>query len=275
MKKGLIVLLGAGLLLSSCGSYEASGAYTGSMFGDMLGSAIGGIAGGWRGHEIGSLIGTVGGAAIGAAIGSAADREQHQRQQEATARRQRVASRRGTAARQGAQGNQAVPDSYDRSASPDSYGSYGSDDSGFDPEGRGDDRITFMNEGSADPGATLVIRNAGVFEGERDGMLTRNETCSVVFEIRNVTDRPIMDVFPLVEEVTRNKHVHISPNLRIESIGPRQAVRYTATLHADSRLRDGQIEVRVGVAQGSTLINSQTRQFSVPTSRRFSASAAR
>ena len=235
MKKMMMILTCALLLMSSCGSYEATGAYTGSQFGHILGSAIGGIAGGWRGHEIGSIIGTVGGAAVGAAVGHAADKAQQQKYEDHMARR------------------------------------------GYDPQMRGDDRITFDTGGSSVPSVrahslrgagSLVIRHAGIYESERDGVLKRGETCQVVFEIANEGDSPVFDVFPLVEEATGNKHIHISPNLRIESIAPHQAIRYTATLGADRGLRNGQIEVRIGVAQGNRLIESQTRQFTLTTRRK-------
>ena len=212
MKKTMMILIGAALLVSSCGSYEASGAYTGSMFGNMIGSAIGGIAGGWRGHEIGSLIGTVGGAAAGAIIGNAADKAQEQRAVERAASRQ---------ARQ-------------QQIAPRSQGNSGYDQSGYDPQMRGDDRITFDNgDGNQPPtfnassytAPALAIRNAGIYEDQRDGVLTRGETCKVIFEIANNSSLPIYDVFPLVEEATGNKHVHISPNMLIESIAPHQAVR--------------------------------------------------
>ena len=47
MKKMLILSLGMLLVLSSCGTYEGAGAYTGAQFGSIVGSAIGGITGGW------------------------------------------------------------------------------------------------------------------------------------------------------------------------------------------------------------------------------------
>ncbi|MCR5159790.1 MAG: hypothetical protein K6D37_11810 [Prevotella sp.] len=273
MKKGLFILIGAALLMSSCGSYEATGAYTGSQFGHVLGSAIGGISGGWRGHEIGSIIGTVGGAAAGAAIGHAADKAQERKYEERATARQSGVNRRGATTRGG--GN---------------YGNDGYDQSGFDPSMRGDDRIVFdegngsrgigeirvgggdnrigLNNTPASSGPMIVIRNAGIYETMRDGMLSRGESCKVIFEIQNNSSSPAYDVFPLVEEATGNKHIHISPNLRIESIAPHQAVRYTATLTADRGLRNGQIQIRVGVAQGDNLIHSQTRQFTLTTVKR-------
>ena len=275
MKKTIIMLLTACLVLGSCGSYEGAGAYTGAQFGHVLGSAVGGIAGGWRGHEIGSLVGTIGGAAAGAAIGAAADRREQDRVNSRVAARQRMQQE------QRAQMEQARVET-------NGYGNYGQgngyDQSGYDPQMRGDDRITFDNSSTGYPpadapatfrmpannfyaGPALSIRNAGVYEDVRDGVLSRGESCKVIFEIVNNGDETAYNVFPLVEETTRNRHIHISPNLRIESIAPHQAVRYTAALTADRGLRKGQIQVSVGVALGDEVIKSQPRHFALPTRR--------
>lgn len=277
MKKTIVILLCATLIVSSCGPNETMGAYTGSMFGDMLGSAIGGIVGGRHGHEVGSLIGTIGGAAAGAAIGVSHDRAQEQR---ARARQDNARQRRARAQQQ--QQQQESAGGYDdyyyggRPTGQDAYDPAAADQSGFDPQMQGDDRITFEPVSPSTPaaqaasgvqGPALVVRNAGIFETQRDGVLTRGETCQVVFEIMNTSSQTVYDVFPLVEELTGNRHVHISPNLRVESIGPHQAIRYTATLQTDRRLRNGEIEIRVGVAQGNERISSQNRSFTVPTRR--------
>lgn len=232
MKKLVITMISAAILMSSCSTYQAGGAYTGSMFGNMVGSAIGGIAGGWRGHEIGSLIGTVGGAAIGAAIGQAADERQERRYEERASRRQQQRYEQ-------------------RNRSNSQY-----------PATRQQTQMSYGASGQA-----LVIRNAAIYEERQDGRLTRGEKCTVVFEIANTTSDPVYNVYPLVEEKTGNKHIHISPNMRVESIAPHQAIRYTASLVADKRLRDGQIEVLVGVAQDNNIIDSQTRAFSIPTAK--------
>ena len=274
----MIIVLGACLLMSSCGSYEATGAYTGGQFGHVLGSAIGGLAGGWRGHEIGSIVGTIGGAAAGAAIGAAHDRAQQQRYED------RVAAVRSQQARQ----REPVRSNggYDQQGyGQQGYDQQGYDQSGYDPQMRGDDRIVFDDgQGSTQgygqsfartTGPALAIRNAGIYEDLRDGKLTRGEKCSVIFEIVNNSNETVYDVYPLVEEATGNRHIHISSNVRVESIAPHQAIRYTATLIADRGLRDGQIEVRIGVAQGNNVIKSLTRQFFIPTTKRMPDSARR
>lgn len=230
MKKSFIWVLGLLLVVSACTSNAAGGAYVGGQFGHVIGSAIGGIAGGWRGHHTGALIGTVGGVVAGAAIGAAIDNAQEKKYEERSRARENER--------------------------------YQSDDSGFDPEGRGDDRIMIEPEE-----APLNIRNAMITEMQHDGVLTRGEECTVMFEIMNISDHPIYDIQPFVEDATGNKHINISPNLRVESIGPRQGIRYTATILADKRLKDGEILVRIGVVQAGREVKSQTREFSVPTAK--------
>ncbi|MBR1415081.1 MAG: hypothetical protein IJ570_04380 [Prevotella sp.] len=243
MKKVLFTLIAVSLLMSSCGSYESTGAYTGAQFGNVLGSAIGGLTGGWRGHEIGAIAGTVAGAATGAAIGAAADRKQERKYQE------RISAR--------------MPKQQQQQTSQ-----YDADDSGFDPQMRGDDRITFSDAESFNPTGALIIRRASIVEQVADNIVSRGEQCKVVFEIANTSSQPVYDVIPLVDERTGNKHIHISPSTRVESIAPHQAIRYTAMLVADNRLKDGSIRVRVRVAQSDRIVDSETRNFTLRTSKR-------
>ena len=217
MKKGIVLILGVLLIMSSCTSNTAGGAYVGGQFGHVIGSAIGGIAGGWRGHHTGALIGTVGGMVAGAAVGSAIDKAEERKYEE----RMPVHRQR--------------------------------------PEM---DRVY-----AGDMIPKLEIRQAEIFESQRDGVLIRGEECTVVFEIHNTSDRIVFDVCPFVEDATGNKHVNISPNLKIESIAPHQGVRYTATILADKRLKDGEIIVRLGVVQDGREVVSQTREYTVPTAK--------
>ena len=253
MKKGLVILVSAMVLLSSCGTYTADGAATGGWFGSMIGSAIGGISGGPRGSDVGSLIGMAGGAIVGAAIGQAADNAERQKYEDYKAARQR--NRQQTA-------SQRQTDDY-------AY----SEDSGFDANNGGDDRLYGFGEdfsgGPSYSGATapvaLEIRNARLLDASRDGMLVRGEEARVVFEIYNNSPKPVFGVQPSVAEVTGNKHIHISENILIESIAPGKGVRYTASIKADSSLRDGEAVIRIGVLQANKEITSQTRQFTIQT----------
>ena len=240
MKKSILLTVSVVLLLASCGSSPLSGGVRGSQIGYMVGSAVGGIAGGGRGHDVGALIGMASGAAVGAAVGTAVERAQ-QRRYESAVRQHRS----------------RTPQQRDAGGSAEETGN-------FDPNMRGDDRITFGDETfAAEP--ALLVRHVRVDDDNHDGTLTRGEECTVRFEIMNNSPRTVYDVFPLVEETTGSKHIRISAGLRVESIAPYQGVRYTATVRADRKLKDGKIVLRVGVAQGQQRIDSQVREFTIPT----------
>ena len=239
MKKIVVLSVGALLLLSSCGTYEGAGAVTGAQFGSIIGSAIGGITGGWRGSDVGSLVGMAGGAVVGAAVGRAADKKEEQRYQEY--RERRLDRMRPQSER---------------------------DESGFDPNGRGDDRITFDNHYAKMAPVALEIRNARLLDASRDGILVRGEEARMVFEIYNPTAEPAFGVLPVVAEVTGNKHIHISENVMVEGIGAGQTIRYTAMIKADNGLRNGHAVIRVSVMQGNKELQKQAREFPIQTCRR-------
>ncbi|MBQ9677305.1 MAG: hypothetical protein IJV44_04140 [Prevotella sp.] len=244
MKKIGIYLIGAALLVSSCGTYTGQGAYAGATFGSILGSAIGGISGGWRGSDIGTIVGMAGGAAVGAAIGAAADQKQQEKIE----------------------------------------GYHQSGDSGFDATNSGDDRIDIGIEGpkgefaaptsrvermdNSHAAERIVIRNAHFMDNNQDGVLEAGEECKISFEIMNYSGRTLYDVQPMVYEVTGNKNLHISPNLHVESIAPNSGVRYTATILAGKKLKDGTAKIRVGATVGSRELSAQEKEFTVVTRRR-------
>ena len=250
MKKTLLIVVVAGLLVSSCGTYTGQGAYVGAQFGSILGSAIGGISGGWRGSDIGTIVGMAGGAVVGAAIGSAADQKQAEKVEEY--RQQREADRR----------QRSNGYSYD----------YGQAEPGYEA----DDRIDFDAPGPSSvpapnkaPDAPVVeIRNARVLDADRDGVIRAGEECKVTFEIMNRSSQVLYDVQPMVMDMTGNKHIQISPNLHVESIAPNSGVRYTASILADKKLKDGQAVIRVGVTLGHQEMTSQMKEFVVETRRK-------
>lgn len=263
----------AGLLLwSSCETHTGQGAYVGATFGSILGSAIGGIAGGPRGSDIGTVIGMAGGAVMGASVGAAADQQEAQ---------ERDAYRRARAQRNGNDNRDVYTD-----------GGYSSDDSGFDASNSGDDRIDFDGAGPRDGytataphayeptpsqmgrgysvkyNSLIEIRNARFIDSNHDGYIRPGEECKVTFEIMNNSPHTIYDVQPTVIDVSGTKHLYISPNLHVESIAPHSGVRYSASILAGKKLKDGQAVIRVAVAQGNREITSQVQEFIVPTRRR-------
>lgn len=274
MRKGIIYLVGASLLLSGCGTYTGSGALTGGYFGSILGSAIGGIADGPRGSDLGTIVGMAGGAAIGAAIGSQADQAQSERVHEHYDRVQ--------------QNRQRGYNPYDNSNA-------GNDDAyyqgGFDSTNSGDDRITFTpNSGNTDNytaaepttsipdnksnieeipfGVTytpnIQITNPRFIDANRDGFLNRGEDAKVTFEIYNRGEQTIYNVIPSVIETTGNRHISITPSIIVESIAPGQGVVYTAFVKADRKLGDGNAKFALAVLQGKKSISKVT-EFNIQT----------
>ena len=241
MKKLLVLPFSALLLLSSCGSYTAAGAYSGATFGSIIGSAIGGIAGGRMGSDIGTLVGMAGGAAVGAAVGQAADNAEQKRYEEYRRQRQATAER---------------PRSYDYGEGDDRLYGFGED---FSPSSS---RITPATE------PCLEIRNPRIVDASRDGVLTRGEEARMVFEVFNTSEKPVYRVLPSVSEVTGNRHIRISENVLVECIMPGKGIRYTAIIKTDDRLRDGDAVFRISVYQGNREMLSQAREFRIATSKR-------
>lgn len=281
MKKIGICVIGAALMMSSCGTYTGTGAYAGGTIGAVLGSAIGGISGGWRGSDIGTIVGMAGGAAVGAAIGAAADQK---RQEEIEGYHRRMEQRQ----RQ-----------YDRDDDYDDNDDYkyrhrtqSSDDSGFDATHSGDDRIDIGIEGPkgekvttqtatpektihigaaktpADRPERIIIRNARFADQDHDGVLKAGEQCQISFEIMNYTRHTLYDVQPMVNDVTGNKNLHISPNLRVESIAPNNGVRYTATILADKKLKDGVAKIQVGATVNNRDVDAGSHEITIVTRRK-------
>lgn len=283
MKKNAILLVSAAMLLTSCGTYTASGAYTGSSLGSILGSAIGGISGGPRGSDIGTIVGMAGGAIIGGAIGQQADK---QRQEDLSQYRKDKAER--AARRQAQQG--AARQQYSGTGD---YQRSGDDGAVFDSTNSGDDRLYDFNSSdytgsysAQQPTTTLPatssveelasrmeyaphieIRNARVVDDNQDHVISRGELCKVIFEVYNTGRNPLYDIQPSVVEATGNKQIFISPGMHVEQLLPGAGIRYTAMLKAGPRLGDGSIRLCLSVLQGSDAISKVT-EFTVPTSKK-------
>ena len=270
MRKALFMLAAVALLMSSCGTYTGEGAIVGAQFGTILGSAVGGISGGWRGSDVGAIVGMAGGAVVGAAIGQAADQKEAEQFERRQQERRQWNQRRAEANRVPAE---RVPDDKVPTDRVDV------DDSGFDATGGGDDRIDFDAPGPGGEVPSVSVRdlskrpsiellNVRIIENSQPGTLHAGEQCKVVFEIMNRSRHTIFDIQPMVNEMTGNKHLHISPNLNIESIAPGTGVRYTATVLADKRLKDGQAVLRIAVAHHQEELTALTQQFTLQTLRR-------
>ena len=279
MKKGSVIMMGAALFVSSCTTGAGAGAYAGSSLGSVLGSAIGGIVGGPHGSAVGTIFGMAGGAVVGGALGDAAEKKQAQEQHEVLSRRnQRI--QREKAQHRSAQ--QYDDDTYASGNSTNYVGDDFDPSQMVDNSNSGDDRIDFGAPSSSGANATmgnapmsnapmgnasssqsvdasrveqiygnaksdgkLTIRNVRFADSNGDGMLSGDEIGRVSFEIYNETAAPIYNFDPSVVEAEANKRIYISPSVRVENIMPGQGLRYTATVKADRRIKDGEIRLLV------------------------------
>lgn len=260
-------MMGAALLVSSCTTGAGAGAYAGSSLGSVLGSAIGGIVGGPHGSDVGTIFGMAGGAIVGGALGDAAEKAQCRSAQQYDD--DTYASGNSRSYSNGGNSGNYVGDDFDPSQMVDNSNS-------------GDDRIDFGAPSSSDANATmsnapisnalmsnapssqsvdasrveqiygnaksdgkLTIRNVRFADSNGDGMLSGDEIGRVSFEIYNETAAPIYNFDPSVVEAEANKRIYISPSVRVENIMPGQGLRYTATVKADRRIKDGEIRLLV------------------------------
>lgn len=259
MRKDMILLVSGAVLVSSCMTAAGAGAYAGSSLGSVVGSAIGGIAGGPRGSDVGTLIGMAGGAIVGGAIGNSADKQAKAEQSERLGQRNERIQRQKRAATR----NQQYDDDTYAHSYNDSYN--GADDSqDIDPShmvdntNSGNDCIDFNADttgyGSSSVSAStqeradaerLEIKNVSFTDANGDGILEADEEGKMVFEIYNHSDLPVFGIIPTVKEAEDNRHIHISPSILVEQIGPGSGIRYTASVKADRRIKNGEARLLV------------------------------
>lgn len=271
MRKDMILLVSGAVLVSSCMTAAGAGAYAGSSLGSVVGSAIGGIAGGPRGSDVGTLIGMAGGAIVGGAIGNSADKQAKAEQSERLGQRnERIQRQKRAAARNQQYDDDTYAHSYDDTYAysyDDTYThSYDNtyDSQEIDPSqmvdttNSGNDCIDFNADitgyGSSSVSAStleradaerLEIKNVSFTDANGDGILEADEEGKMVFEIYNHSDLPVFGIIPTVKEAEDNRHIQISPSILVEQIGPGSGIRYTASVKADRRIKDGEARLLV------------------------------
>ena len=271
MRKDMILLVSGAVLVSSCMTAAGAGAYAGSSLGSVVGSAIGGIAGGPRGSDVGTLIGMAGGAIVGGAIGNSADKQAKAEQSERLGQRnERIQRQKRAAARNQQYDDDTYAHSYDDTYAhsyDDTYAhSYnGADDSQeidpsqmVDTTNSGNDCIDFNADttgyGSSSVSAStleraeaerLEIKNVSFTDANGDGILEADEEGKMMFEIYNHSNLPVFGIIPTVKEAEDNRHIQISPSITVEQIAPGSGIRYTASVKADRRIKDGEARLLV------------------------------
>lgn len=116
------------------------------------------------------------------------------------------------------------------------------------------------------PVSQLKLRKIRFIDENRSHVIDAGETSKIIFEIMNDGRDPVYNVVPLVELVGKVKHIGISPSVMVEEILPGEGIRYTASIHAGEKLKDGEATFRVAVAdENGTICDSQ--EFTLPTQR--------
>ena len=116
------------------------------------------------------------------------------------------------------------------------------------------------------PLAQLKLRRIRFIDDNRNHVIDAGENSKIIFEIMNDGRKPVYNVVPVVETVEKVKHLGISPSVMIEEILPGEGIRYTASIHAGERLKDGEVTFRVAVADENGMI-CDSQEFTLPTQR--------
>ena len=112
----------------------------------------------------------------------------------------------------------------------------------------------------------LKLRKIRFIDDNRSHVIDAGENSKIIFEIMNEGRNPVYNVIPVVETVERVKHLGVSPSVMIEEILPGEGIRYTASIHAGEKLKDGEVTFRVAVADENGVI-CDSQEFTLPTRR--------
>lgn len=240
MKKLVILIVGA-IILSSCGT-ASSGAFSGAMLGGVVGSCIGDISGGPRGSDIGTLVGMATGAMAGAAIGNAA--EAQQRNSYYSQQSERVRSYTDDAAYSDPSGRSEQP-IYD------------------DVINMAPSSVSVQQLQAVKYDTDIVIDNVRFINSDNTQHISKGELVKIAFDIRNVSNRTLRNIVPVVRETTANKRLIVSPSTMIEALDAHKVIRYTAYVSAQENLKTGTAHFQVSVMTGGAVV-SNTVDFDIP-----------
>lgn len=116
------------------------------------------------------------------------------------------------------------------------------------------------------PVSQLKLRRIRFIDDNRSHVIDAGENSKIIFEIMNEGRSPVYNVVPVVETVGKVKHLGISPSVMVEEILPGEGIRYTASIHAGEKLKDGEVTFRVAVADENGMI-CDSQEFTLPTQR--------
>ncbi|MDD3040788.1 glycine zipper family protein [Bacteroides sp.] len=112
----------------------------------------------------------------------------------------------------------------------------------------------------------LKLHKIRFIDDNRNHVIDAGESSKIIFEVMNEGKTPVYDIVPIVETVGKVKNIGISPSVMVEEILPGEGIRYTATIYAGSKLKDGEITFRVAVSDENGKI-CDAHEFTLPTQR--------
>ena len=140
------------------------------------------------------------------------------------------------------------------------------EDDAYVPEVREVRVQKYKKQSVQQPVSQLKLRRIRFIDDNRSHVFDAGENSKIIFEIMNEGRKPVYNVVPVVETVGKVKHIGISPSVMVEEILPGEGIRYTASIHAGDRLKDGEVTFRVAVADENGVI-CDSQEFTLPTQR--------
>ena len=140
------------------------------------------------------------------------------------------------------------------------------EDDAYVPEVREVRVQKYKKQSVQQPVSQLKLRRIRFIDDNRSHVIDAGENSKIIFEIMNKGRKPVYNVVPVVETVGKVKHIGISPSVMVEEILPGEGIRYTASIHAGDRLKDGEVTFRVAVADENGVI-CDSQEFTLPTQR--------
>lgn len=223
-------MLCMGLTLTSC-SYNQFGAVaTGSSLGGMLGSSIGGLMGGPRGSDRGTIAGMV----LGGAVGAVATAARNQHNQPRTAQ---------------------PDDTSSQTCQDDAYASSTGNDGVVSYDTYNSSRYRVPSAAHSDL-EDLEVSNIHFLDDNNNQRLDDGERALIVFDIYNRGTKTLYNLAPNI--TCSSKRVAVSPAATIASVLPGQGIRYTASVVAVRRLKEGPLRFTISFGTGKQQVVVKT-----------------
>lgn len=138
------------------------------------------------------------------------------------------------------------------------------DEYSYVPQNKNNEAQRYQTSSVKQSFTQLKIRNIRFVDDNGRQAIIAGEDSKVVFEIMNEGKTPVHNVVPIVEQLTKIKHIGISPSVMIEEILPGNGIKYTAWIYAGDKLKDGAAILRVAISDENSVI-CDSHELTIPT----------